>query len=104
MLRLEIRRLPPEEQAEMHRLRMTALEMEIPEKALWMFLPESGDPAILVLREPIRLQLRRPRLRICSRRSRRRSYRTLPTSGRCSTHEDFACVLGPFMAPAGPDC
>jgi hypothetical protein len=81
LLRLEIHRLSPEAQAEMQRLRMTALEMAIPVDALWMFLPESSVPVIPVRREPSRLQrCTAARLRIRSRRAMRasRRVRTLP--------------------------
>lgn len=76
LLRLEIRRLPPEEQAEMQRLRTTALEMAIPVDALWMFLPRSSVPAIPSRREPLRLQrCTAARLRIRSRSGMRASRR-----------------------------
>jgi hypothetical protein len=72
LLRLEIHRLSPEAQAEMQRLRMTALEMAIPVDSLWMFLPESSVPSIPVRREPSRLQrCMAARLRIRSRRGMR---------------------------------
>lgn len=76
LLRLEIRRLPPEEQAEMQRLRMTALEMAIPEDALWMFLPESSRPAIPVRHDAFRFRrCTAARLRIRSRVGRRPAWR-----------------------------
>jgi hypothetical protein len=78
LLRLEIFRLPPEEQTELQRLRMTALEMAIPVDTLWMFLPESMRPAVPAPRQAAHLR-RCPaaRLRIRSRRARRASPRTL---------------------------
>jgi hypothetical protein len=78
LLRLEIRRLPPEEQTELQRLRMTALEMAIPEEALWMFLPENVRPAIAEPQQTVRRR-RCPaaRLPIRSRRALRASRRAL---------------------------
>ncbi len=68
LLRLEIHRLPPEEQAELRGLRMTALEMGIPEHALWMFLPGCERP----VRRAVRLRrCDAARLRMRSRRGLR---------------------------------
>lgn len=77
LLRLEIRRLPPEEQVELHRLRMTASELAIPEDALWMFLPEHLRVMIPARREAVRprlctaarLRKRSRRVRVAARRS-----------------------------------
>jgi hypothetical protein len=76
LLRAEIRRLPLDDQTEMQRLRLTALEMALPLDALLMFLPESST-AVPVRRVQLRLRLLRctGRLRICSRRVRRWSRR-----------------------------
>jgi hypothetical protein len=71
LLRLEIRRLPPEEQTELQRLRMTALELALPEDAFWMFLPESVGGMISRRRQAVRLwPCTAARLRKRSRRTR----------------------------------
>jgi len=71
LLRLEVRRLPPEEQTELHRLRLTALELAIPEDSVWMFLPEHLRVMIRRWREAVRPRLcTAARLRKRSRQTR----------------------------------
>lgn len=78
MLRLEIRRLPPEVQAELHRLRATALEMRIPEDALWTLLAAAMQVPATARHDPRRIRrVPAPRFRtrlglMCGRTSARK--------------------------------
>lgn len=103
LLRLEIRRLPPAEQSEMQRLRMTALEMALPEDVLWMFLLTTSEPALPVRREAFRFRrCTAARLRIRSRGERRsaRRARVRMLRRRCQVPEDRAKPSCHFLAPA----
>lgn len=104
LLRLEIRRFPPEVQTEMQRLRMTALEMALPDDALWMFLPVTNEPAFPVRREASRFRrCTAGRLRIRARGQRRPTLSSRAQSTRSGqVHEDNARLPDHFMAPAGP--
>jgi hypothetical protein len=89
----------------MQRLRMTALEMAIPEDALWMFLPGTNEPALHVRCEAFQFpQCTAAHLRIRSRGERRATRRArVPRIRRgYRVHEDHARSWDHFVAPAGP--
>ena len=76
----------------MQRLHMTALEMAIPEDALWMFLPATSEPSLPVQRELFRLRrCTAARLRIRARGERRPTRSSRVQSIRSGqVHEDNA--------------